>query len=36
MVRNELAHEGVLVPRAEAIRFIEAIENELKAWSILT
>lgn len=33
--RNLLAHEGLLVSKAEALRFIKAIEREFRAWNIL-
>ena len=33
--RNNLAHEAQLVSKADCLRFIDAIEAELKAWSIL-
>jgi hypothetical protein len=33
--RNELAHDAKLLDRAGCFRFIDAIEVELKAWSVL-
>jgi hypothetical protein len=33
--RNELAHEARLLAKVDCFRFIDAIENELRAWSIL-
>jgi hypothetical protein len=35
MARNKLAHEAKLVSKADALRFIRAIEDELRAWRIL-
>lgn len=34
-VRNKLAHEARLIGKLECLAFIEAIEVELKSWSIL-
>lgn len=33
--RNDLAHRGLLVNKAECLRYVEAIEAELKTWSVL-
>jgi hypothetical protein len=33
--RNELAHDARLLGKADCFRFIEAIENELKAWAVI-
>ena len=33
--RNRLAHDAVLVPKANCIAFINAIENEFRAWGVL-
>ena len=35
MARNKLAHEAKLISKADALRFIRAIEDELRAWRIL-
>jgi hypothetical protein len=34
--RNDIAHEGKLLDRETCLRFIRAIETELKAWHILS
>jgi hypothetical protein len=33
--RNELTHDARLLGKADCFRFIDAIENELKAWRVL-
>jgi hypothetical protein len=33
--RNELAHEAKIVDRANCFIFIDAIERELKTWSVI-
>ena len=33
--RNELAHDGVLHPRKDCWRYIDAIEAELRGWSVI-
>jgi hypothetical protein len=33
--RNDVAHEGTLFPKADCLRFIDAIERQLKAWGII-
>lgn len=33
--RNELAHDGVVVPRGEIWTYVDAIEAELLAWKIM-
>lgn len=33
--RNELAHDATLLGKADCFRYIDAIENEFKAWSVL-
>ncbi|MCH5374334.1 MAG: hypothetical protein JJ992_10170 [Planctomycetes bacterium] len=33
--RNELAHKAVVISRKDCFRYIEAIENELRAWKIV-
>lgn len=33
--RNQLAHEGKLLPKADCLKFVNAIGDELKAWKIL-
>ena len=33
--RNDLAHEAKLLSKADCLRFIDAIESELRAWSIV-
>lgn len=33
--RNGIAHRGELVNRTDSLKFVDAIENELHAWSIL-
>lgn len=34
--RNKIAHEQAVIERSEIWRFIDAIEMELKAWSIVS
>jgi len=34
--RNDIAHEGKLLDRENCLRFVQAIEAELKAWRILS
>lgn len=34
--RNRLAHSAKLIPRKECLKYIEAIEEELKGWDILS
>ena len=33
--RNNLAHQAKLLSKADCLRFIDAIESELKAWGIV-
>ncbi len=33
--RNDLAHEAKLSGKADCLRFIDAVESELKAWGIV-
>ena len=33
--RNDLAHRAKLQPKAECLRYIQAVENELTVWGIL-
>ena len=33
--RNDLAHEAKLLAKADCFRFIDAIEDELKAWGVI-
>jgi hypothetical protein len=33
--RNDLAHKAIVISKAECLKFIDAIENELKEWGIL-
>jgi hypothetical protein len=33
--RNALAHDAKLLSRMECLRFVDAIERELKAWNII-
>ena len=33
--RNDLAHQAKLSSKADCLRFIEAVESELKAWGIV-
>ena len=33
--RNDLAHQAKLLSKADCLRFIDAIESELKAWGIV-
>jgi len=33
--RNELAHDAKLLSKADCLHFIDAIESELRAWSIV-
>ena len=33
--RNDVAHEGILLPKVDCLRFINAIERELKMWGII-
>ena len=33
--RNDLAHQAKLLSKADCLRFIDAVESELKAWSIV-
>jgi len=33
--RNKLAHEARLVSRVQALTFIKAIEDELRAWGVI-
>ena len=33
--RNRVAHEAILLGRADCCRYIEAIEQELRSWSII-
>lgn len=33
--RNRFAHEGVLVAKVDCLRFIDAIEHELRYWGII-
>ena len=35
IARNALAHKAKLVPKKECLIFINAIENELRAWGII-
>ena len=35
VARNDLAHEAKLSSKADCLRFINAIEAELKAWGII-
>jgi len=33
--RNRLAHEGMLLPKNDCLKYIDAIEHELKYWRVL-
>ena len=33
--RNQLAHEGALLPRGDCWRYLSVVESELRGWSIL-
>ncbi len=33
--RNDLAHQAKLLSKADCLRFIDAVESELKAWGIV-
>lgn len=33
--RNNLAHDAVLTSKTDCLRFIDAVETELKAWGIV-
>ncbi len=33
--RNALAHQAKLLSKADCLRFIDAIESELKAWGVV-
>ena len=33
--RNDLAHEAKLLSKADCLRYIDAIESELRAWNIV-
>ena len=34
--RNEITHKGSVIPRSECWKYMDAIEDELKAWKIVT
>lgn len=34
--RNGLAHEAVLVPKVDCLRYINAIGNELRSWGVIS
>ncbi len=34
-VRNDFAHEAKLAPKDDCLKYIQAVENELKGWGIL-
>lgn len=34
--RNKVAHRGKILPRADCWRYIDAIENELLAWKVIS
>ncbi len=33
--RNQLAHEGTLLPRGDCWRYLSVVESELRGWSII-
>ncbi len=35
VARNDLAHQAKLLSKADCLRFIDAVESELKAWGIV-
>ncbi len=35
VARNDLAHEAQLLSKVDCLRFIDAIESELKTWGIV-
>ena len=35
VARNDLAHQATLSNKADCLRFIDAIESELKAWGVV-
>lgn len=34
--RNQLAHDSILIDKAECVKYIDAVENELNGWGILS